>query len=193
MDSSGDPQLIGVPIFVVGSIALGLTLVRYVPAAAQGASLPIIIAATGLGLLVSTVWAARLGQSFVACVFGVFTGFWWSYPVLVLGLEHNWFAIPSANVTRSVGVFLISWTVIIFFLMIASVRLPSAYTLLLALVVAALVLVTLGTLNNSEALTKAGGVVVFIFAALGAYLFLAAASVSLGGKGLPLGKPLVRA
>jgi len=32
----GDPALIGVPTFIVGSIALGLTLVGYVPAGAVG-------------------------------------------------------------------------------------------------------------------------------------------------------------
>lgn len=59
MDGKGDPQLLGVPIFVVGSIALGLTLVRYVPAAAGGAALPILLAGTGLGLLIATIWAAQ--------------------------------------------------------------------------------------------------------------------------------------
>lgn len=43
----GNPILIGVPTFLVGSIALGLVLVGY--AAATGASIPIIMTATGLG------------------------------------------------------------------------------------------------------------------------------------------------
>src|SRR3954462_13418454 len=67
------------------------------PAAAGGAALPIILMATGLGLIVSAVWAAALGQTLVACIFGLFAGFWWSYAVLVLGLDHNWFAIPPGD------------------------------------------------------------------------------------------------
>lgn len=39
---------------------------------------------------------------------------------------------------------------------------------------------------------KAGGVVVLAFAALGAYLFVSASNVALGGAGYPLGRPLQR-
>jgi len=45
----GNPALIGLPSFIVGAIALGLVLVGYVPAAAVGASIPIILTAIGLG------------------------------------------------------------------------------------------------------------------------------------------------
>ncbi|HWF35631.1 MAG TPA: GPR1/FUN34/YaaH family transporter, partial [Solirubrobacteraceae bacterium] len=124
---AGDPSILGLPIFVVGSVSLGLALVGYVPAAAGGSALPIILAATGLGLIVSAVWAAALGQTLVACIFGLFSGFWWSYAVLVLGLNHNWFAIPAANVTHSVALFQISWAVVMAALTIATVRLPVAF------------------------------------------------------------------
>ena len=63
-----------------------VSLLGYVSAAAQGGSvMPIILAATGLGVFITTLWSAMLGQTFVAAVFGAFTGFWWSYAVLVLG------------------------------------------------------------------------------------------------------------
>ena len=38
----GNPGLIGVPTFLVGSVALGLVLVGFVPASAGSASIPII-------------------------------------------------------------------------------------------------------------------------------------------------------
>ena len=53
--------------------------------------------ATGLGLVISAIWAAALGQTLVACIFGLFAGFWLSYAVLVLGLNHDWFAIPAGG------------------------------------------------------------------------------------------------
>jgi hypothetical protein len=46
--------------------------VGYVSPAAADSAVPIILAATGPGLLVSAVWAAALGQSLVACPFGPF-------------------------------------------------------------------------------------------------------------------------
>jgi uncharacterized protein len=189
---SGDPSILGLPIFVAGSVALGLALVGYVPAAAGASALPIILAATGLGLLVSTVWAAALGQTLVACIFGLFSGFWWSYAVLVLGLGHNWFAIPVADVTHSIALFQITWAVVMAALTVATLRLPVAFTAVVALVVLALVLLIIGTLNADDTFTKAAGYVTFVFAALGTYLFLSAASAATGGKAYPLGPPLVR-
>jgi succinate-acetate transporter protein len=189
---SGDPAILGLPIFAAGSLALGLALAGYVPAVAVGSVLPIILAGTGLGLFVATLWAAALGQTMVACVFGLFTGFWWSYAALLLGLNHGWFAIPVANVTRSVALFLITWAVVMFALTVASVRLPLAYTLVFGLVVLALVLLIFGTLNGDTTLNKAAGYVALAFAALGLYLFLSAASSATGGRAYPMGPPLVR-
>ncbi|MGC4936402.1 GPR1/FUN34/YaaH family transporter [Kribbella sp. DT2] len=189
---TGDPALIGLPSFIVGSVALGLVLVGYVPAAAVGASLPVIIAATGLGLVIAAVWSAAVGQSAVAGVFGIFAGFWLSYGMLVVGLTHNWFAVPAADAVDTQGLFLISWLVVIGMLTLATLRLPIAYTALFALIEIALVLVLVGTLQQSAGTLKVGGVVVFVFAAVGVYLFFSSASQATGGKALPLGQALVR-
>ena len=75
---AGNPAVIGLPGFIVGSIALGLVPARMVTAAAVGASLPIILAATGVGQLVTALWSASLGQNAVASVFAIFDGFWLS-------------------------------------------------------------------------------------------------------------------
>ncbi|MCW3015671.1 MAG: putative transrane protein [Solirubrobacterales bacterium] len=189
---TGDPAILGLPIFVAGSVALALALTGFVPPAAAGSALPVILAATGLGLLVSTVWAAALGQTMVACIFGLFSGFWWSYGILLLGLNHNWYAIPAADVTKSVELFQLTWAIIFGVLALATLRLPVAYTAVVVLVVVALVLLIFGTDNADTTLTKAAGWVSFAFAALGAYLFLNSASTATGGKPLPLGRPLLR-
>ena len=188
---TGDPALIGLPSFIVGSVALGLVLVGYVPAAAAGASLPIIVAATAMGLVIAAVWSAAVGQSAVAGVFGIFAGFWLSYGMLVLGLTHNWFAIAAADALRTQGLFLISWLVVIGMLTLATLRLPIVYTVLFALIELALVLVLIGTLQQSAGTLKVAGVVVFVFAAVGVYLFFSSASQATGGKALPLGQPLM--
>ena len=93
--------------------------------------MPIILAATGLGVLIVTLWAAMLGQTFVAAVFGAFTGFWWSYAALVLGLTHNWFGIPATQVSHTVAQFLFAWAIVILCLAVVSTRVPSVYTAIL--------------------------------------------------------------
>jgi uncharacterized protein len=189
---AGDPLALGLPSFIVGSVALGLVLVGMVPAAAVAASLPIILAATAAGLFIATIWAAAVGQSAVACVFGVFAGFWLSYAVLVLGLTHNWFGIAATDVVSTEELFLTAWLIVIVLLTVATLRLPLAFTAILGLVDLALLLVLLGTANASTGLLKTGGVVALVFAAVGAYVFAGTAALATGGKALPLGKPVMR-
>src|ERR1700712_1194047 len=136
---AGAPAILGLPIFVAGSIALAFGLVGYVSPAAIGSPLAIIMAGTGLGLLIATVWAIALGQTLVACIFGLFAGFWLSYGTLVLGLTHGWFGIPLRDVTHTVAEFQITWAIVMATLTVATFRLPSAFTAVIALVTLALI------------------------------------------------------
>ena len=193
---AGDPAMLGLSSFIVGSIALGLGLVGVVPVGVLGAPLAIILSATALGLLLAAVWAAAVGQSAVAAVFGIFGTFWLSYALLVLGLDHNWFAITATAVLATVKLFLVSWLVVIIMLTLATLRLPSAFTAVFALVDLALLLLLLAfaeatALGPSTGLLKAAGYVVLVFAALGVYLFYDAAQAGTGGKRVPLGPPLM--
>jgi succinate-acetate transporter protein len=189
---AGNPVVIGLPSFIVGSIALGLVLVGMVPATAVGASLPIILAATAIGQLVSALWSASLGQNAVASVFAIFGGFWFSYAVLVLGLTHKWFGITTATAATSTQeLFLTSWLITIVMLTLATLRLPLAFTAIFALVDLALLLVLLGTANANTSLVKAGGYAVFLFALVGVYLYFGALSVATGGKPVPTGRPIL--
>jgi succinate-acetate transporter protein len=189
---AGDPAILGLPSFVVGSVALGLTLVGVVPAIAVGAPLAIILSATAVSLFIAAIWAAAVGQSAVAAIFGIFAGFWLSYVVLVVGLIHGWFGITPLAAVATQKLFLITWLVIIVGLTLATLRLPVAFTAVFALIDVALLLLLIATIQASSGLTKAAGYVVLAFAALGMYLFFGSASVATGGKPLPLGKPVMR-
>lgn len=189
---AGDPMMVGLPLFVAGSVALGLALVGVVPAADVGAALPIILCATALGLFLALIWAASLGQSAVACVFGIFGGFWLSYAVLVLGLTHSWFGVAPTSIQATQELFLVSWLVVIVLLTLTTLRLPAAFTALFFLVDLALLFVFLSVNEGSSGMGKAAGYVVLLFAALGCYLFASTASVATGGNPLPLGRPTLR-
>jgi uncharacterized protein len=194
---AGDPSILGLGSFIAGSVALGLGLVGVVPAGVLGAPLAIILAATAVGLLMATVWCAVLGQSAVAAVFGIFGTFWLSYAVLVLGLDHGWFAIAATAALATVKLFLLTWLIVMVMLTVCTLRLPSGFIAVFALVDLALLLLLLAFEDASAAgvpansLLKAGGYVVLVFAAVGAYLFYSAASTGTGGKALPLGPPLI--
>jgi succinate-acetate transporter protein len=188
----GDPTALGLPCFIVGSVSLGLALVGVVPASAIGAALPIILTATSIGLFLATIWAASLGQTAVASVFGIFAGFWLSYAVLVIGLTHNWFGVAPTSIQATEELFLVAWLVVMIMLTLATLRLPLAFTAVFALVDLALLLVFLGVNQSSTGLLKAGGYVALVFAAIGVYLYFNSAFQATGGRALPLGDPLQR-
>ncbi len=189
---AGAPAAVGVPVFVAGSVALALSLVGYVSGGAVGAPLAIIAAGTGVGLIIATLWSVALGQTMVASIFGIFAAFWLSYAALVFGLLHNWYVLPTADVTHTVASFQITWLVLIVLLTLGTLRLPFAFTLLFVLIDATLAFLIASTLNANTDLSKIAGWLTFAFAAVGAYIYLNVSSVSTGGPALPLGRPVVK-
>ena len=184
--------MVALPSFIVGSVALAMVLIGFVPATATGAAMPIILAAA-LGMFLATIWAARIGENVSAGITGVFGGFFLSYALLVLGLTHNWYGIAPAAVADTQKMFTISWIVIVTMLVLASVRLPLVYGLLFVLIDASLVLNLLSIIQTSANLGKAAGWVLMAVAATIVYLFLGAVSHDTGGRELPLGPPILHA
>lgn len=192
--AGGDPLMIGIPIFIVGSLVLGITLIGVDPIPLAG-MVPVILAATAFFQFVATVWALLLGQGMVASIFALFSGFWASLSLLLLGLGHNWFAIPVAQVANEQVIFFIAWDVIFFFLLVTMLRLPVIYPAIVALVIVAVTLVIFGVqfAGSATTLFQAAGASVIAFCALGAVVFLHIGSISLGGPPFPpLGAPLVK-
>ncbi|KMS82830.1 acetate uptake transporter family protein [Prauserella rugosa] len=186
-----DPALIGLPTFVVGAIALALVQTGYVPADAVGASMSIIVPATAVGQLIAALWAVVLGQGAVAAVFGIFSGFWFSYAALVLGLAHGWFGISDAAAIPTQGLFLIAWVVTIGVLTLGTLRLPAVFTLLFGLITVNLALVLYGTVGESPGAVTTAGYVAFVFAGIGIYMFIGVLSTATGGRPVPLGRPVL--
>jgi succinate-acetate transporter protein len=194
--AAANPALVGVPTFVIGSVCLGLYLIGFTGASSTVAIalVPILIFANGMGLVIATLWAIRLGQGPVASIFGIFAAFWLSFPLLVLGLAHGWFGDATTNpsvATNAQVAFLLTWLIGIVVLTLASLRLPSVFTALFVLVDLALLLVLLGTAQGSTGLLFAGGIAVFAFALVGIYLFIDAMGQATGGKPMPMGKPII--
>jgi hypothetical protein len=197
MAASGDPQVVAAPVFVIGSIALGIQLTQVLGSnsLALGSPIAILLGCTGLFLLLSTWWAASAGQSFVACFAGTFGAFWIGYSILVLGVLHNWYLIPAGDVANTVVMFSIAFAAFFVFITLASFRLPIIYTLIFGLVVLALCLVAAAYSMTpvSTNVLKVAGYVIFVFAALGMSLSWTVMNLSLGGPVFPpLGAPLIK-
>lgn len=179
---SGNPLIVGLPIFAVGSLALGMALVGVVDATALGAVIPIVLFATGLYLLVCTAWAALLGQTIVAGICGTFSGFWLSFGMLLFGLTHNWYGILPIHVAKTEELFFIAWACLFVFLLIPCLLLPVVYPLVVGLVVAALALAATSAANGDPNVLKAAGYVILVFAFLGFYAFVHVGLEAMGAK-----------
>lgn len=185
-----NPGLIGLPLIIPGAIGLGATNTGLVnlPAAA----VPILVSATAVGLLLTTIWSAALRQNVNATIYGTFFGFYGSYAALSLGLTHNWFGIPPADAQQTTTLWLASWLFTIGLLTVLVLRLPWIYPAVLAIVDVALVLLLIGNHRSDTGFTHAGGWLVFVFAAVVVYFYVAALWEETGGTALPLGRPLIR-
>jgi succinate-acetate transporter protein len=185
--AGGDPQALGIPVFVVGSIALGFALLSYPATLDFTVVLSIISVGTGLFLLICTIWSLLIGASLLASVFGIFSAFWLSFTALLLGaiLHPDWFTGAAKADLASIAPFCYTWAIVIFILSVALLRLPIIYPLIGFLIVIALVLVA-----NTQLSTA--GIVVFIFALLGAYVMLSQLFAAAGGKALPYGPVLLK-
>jgi uncharacterized protein len=189
--AGSDPLMLGLPAFVAGWTGVGLALVGVIPAAAIGGIVPILLLGTAVFQLISAVWAFLLGQSLVAEIFGLFSGIAFSLSILLLGLFHNWFAIPAADVSGVEALFTITWAVVFVFLTWIMLELPAVYGALMVFVLVALSLLSAAFLTGNANLLIAGGAAVLAFTALGAYAWLNVASEA-GGRAPwpPLGPPL---
>lgn len=185
----GNPGLLGLPLIIPGALGLGATNTGLIGNSA--AAVPVLLSATAVGLLITTIWSAALRQNVNATIYGTFFGFYGSYGVLALGLTHDWFGIAAADVRQTMNLWLVSWLISITLLTILTVRLPWLYPAVLAIVDIVLVLLIIGNQTQQSWANQAAGWLVFVFVAVVIYFYVAALWKELGGGALPLGRPLV--
>ncbi|GAB2998558.1 GPR1/FUN34/YaaH family transporter [Amycolatopsis acidiphila] len=180
--AGGDPLIIGLPIFAVGSLALGMALIGVVPATALGAIVPIVVFGTGLYLAVVTIWAALLAQTMVAGITGTFSGFWLSLGALLVGLTHNWYGVGPDQAGGAQELFFIAWGCLFLFLLVPCLRLPAVYPAVVALVVVALALSAAAVHTGNTDLLTVAGYVILAFAFLGFCAFVNVGLTAMGAK-----------
>jgi uncharacterized protein len=189
----GNPAIVGLPGFVLGSIALTLQLLGFVPPSAAAVVLPIAFGASAISTFTATLWAARVGDNVNAVVFVTFTGFWLSYTFLTLAVIHGWLGIPADQIPQALGLFLVSWLGIIAILTIGTLRLPRLFSLIFVLVDINLICSIAGVLGGVTWANTGAGIAAAGFTLCGAYLLIGAIWECGGGKPLPVGTPLIHA
>ncbi len=190
--ANANPVLLGIPSFAVGGFTLAFYLLGY-PAAGLTAPVAANAAAVaGLGLLIAAIWAITLGAGAVAAIFGVFAGFWFSFTLMLLGFGATPGPDPVKSLVGALILYSLVWTIVVVVLTLVTLRLPLAFSVLIALVAVALLLVYLSFATATAGLATFAGWVAIVFSLLGLYIMADAFQKALGGKGMPLGNPLVK-
>lgn len=181
--AGGDPQVLGLPVFAVASLALGMGLMGM--PAGLGIVAPLIILTTGLFQLVTTGWAILLGQTMVATIFGLFSGLWLTLGFVIIGTAHGWFGLPMGETAAAEQLIFICYASLFFFLIIPCLRLPLIYPVIVLLIVATLALAAAG-------IDAIAGYIALTFSFLGFWTWLNVAQAAMGAKKSwpPLGKVL---
>lgn len=185
---AGNPALLGLATFLPGALSLGLWLVGYTPAADLGAIAPAILFSSGLFLLVACIWASRLAASAVAAIFGTFSAFWLSLGVLVAAITNGWMGLTADS--APLPTFLLAWLIVFVALTLATLRLPLVFSIGFVFVDITVALVLAFALTGTQLYATLGGVCVFIFCAVFAYIWFDGMGQELGGKAMSMGSPI---
>ncbi|MGH8117581.1 MAG: GPR1/FUN34/YaaH family transporter [Rhodanobacteraceae bacterium] len=180
----GDPLMLGLPVFAVASLALGMGLMG-IPAGLAIVA-PLIIITTGIFQIVATGWAILLGQSLVAAIFGLFSGLWMTLGFILIGTTHGWYGVSAGDMMAAEQLIFMSYAALFFFLTIACLRLPVIYPITMILIVAALALA-------ADGFDAIAGYIALTFSFLAFWEWMNATQAATGGKKSwpPLGKPLI--
>jgi hypothetical protein len=189
--AGGDPLALGVSVFAIGALTLGMLFVGVFPAGAVGAAVPVAIFASGLPLILTTVWGFIRGQSVLAGIFGTVAGLFTTFGFLVIGLDHNWYAIPAADAPAAQATYFIAFACYFLFLIVPSLQLPRLFTVVIVLVFAGLALAAASQLAAMPVLAQAAGADFLAISFLLFWLFLNVHTTAVGMKPWPpLGRPV---
>lgn len=190
---AGNPALLALITFLPSGLTLGLWFIGYLDTARlPGGMVATLALSAGLFMLVATIWAGRIGASTVAAIFGVFSAFWLSFALLVTALTSTWWAIAAAGVERVQATYLLSFLCVFTLLTLATLRLPLAFTVGFVLVDVTFLLAFLAVVNTNRTFFTWAGVTTFAFCGVFAYVLFDGFGQDLGGKAMPMGRPLIR-
>lgn len=163
--SVADPAPLGLAGFAMTTLALSLFNANVWPAAIFPA-LALALVYGGFAQLLAGMWEFVRKNTFGALAFTSYGAFWISYYVFVHFLAP---AIKTGALPTAAGVFLLGWTILTFYLMIASLRVSGAVLGVFVALTVTFVLLTIGAFQSSSSFTHAGGWAGIVTAAIAFY------------------------
>jgi len=163
--SVADPAPLGLGAFAMTTLALSLSNANVWPSGIE-AALALALVYGGSAQLLAGMWEFARKNTFGAMAFTSYGAFWIAYYVFIR------FQVPGlkpGEVPQAAGVFLFGWTIVTFYLMIASLRVNLAVVGVFVALTVTFVLLTIGAFNSDLTITKIGGWAGVVTAAIAFY------------------------
>ena len=141
----------------------------------------------GVAQMLAGMWEFRKGNVFGATAFTSYGAFWLSFWAYVTFYAKE---VPAASHGQAAGWFLMAWAIFTTLMVIASLRTTAVLAGLFAVLNVAFYLLSFGALAANPDLTKVGGIVGLVAAAVAWYLCLAGVMASTFGRAILPNRPL---
>jgi succinate-acetate transporter protein len=184
-----DPAPLGLGAFALTTFLLSLVNAGVLPKDTEPVVLGVALAYGGIAQLLAGMWEFRKGNVFGATVFTSYGAFWLSFWAYLTFFAEG---IPTEHHGVAAGWYLLSWAIFTTLMLVAALRTTVGLAALFAVVDVVFVLLALGALTATAALTTAGGIFGIAAAAIAWYLCMAGVTATTFGRPILPNPPLFR-
>ena len=185
-----DPAPLGLGCFALTTFLLSLFNAGLLPAAGEPIVFGVALAYGGVAQVLAGMWEFRKGNVFGATAFTSYGAFWLSFWAFVTFYSAD---IPDAAAKEAgVGWYLVAWGLFTVVMWVASLRTTTVLALLFTLLAATFFLLGAGDVTHTEGLTRVGGYLGLVTAAVALYACLAGVSASTFGRAVLPNPPLYK-
>ena len=185
-----DPAPLGLSAFALTTFLLSLVNAGLIAKSTAPIVLGVAFAYGGAAQVLAGMWEFRKGNVFGATAFTSYGAFWISYWAFVSFYSKD--ITDAGDHATAVGWYLIAWGIFTVIMWIASLRTTAVLALLFTLLASTFILLGFGDLTGSAGVSKTGGFLGLITAAVAWYACLAGVSASTFGRSLLPNPPLYR-
>lgn len=180
---------LGLAAFAMTTTILSCFNAGILPKDAMGVVIPLAFVYGGIMQVITGWWEARLGSTFGFIAFSSYGAFW-----LYFGMANILATMKLITVNAiAAGIVLLLWGFLTFYLWISSLRLNKTTMLIFLFLTITFIVLGIGDIIGSMAVSQIGGVLGFITAAFAWYGSLATViNDTYGEKKVPLGEPFVK-
>jgi succinate-acetate transporter protein len=184
---AANPAALGLVGFGLTTILLSLVNSGELPAGGEGVVIPLALAYGGFVQVVAGLFEFRLGNTFGMTAFLSYGAFWWWFALLLIFAHTGVIDISQAGAT--IGVALLLWGVLTFYLWIGTFRLTRILFAVFLTLWITFALLGLGAIFGAPGLSRAGGWLGLLCGSLAVYgSFGLVTNATWGRQVIPLGE-----